>query len=700
MSVDKNPAAAPIQVQPFLVHLDAQGFITMADPGLPANLGYEKDELVGKPWNVLINPSCAESSAIEDLWSNLGAGLHQSGVYDFIGKNGEPFACDITFVPFLDASHNLSKVSALVKPVAAVQSLSAEQQAMNNALNRVQAVAEFDLRGFILSANQNFLDIFGFTAQELVGQHHRMFCDESFTRSSAYRDFWERLGQGEFEAGQYRRFGNNNKEIWIQASYNPVFDENGKAVKVIKFATDITAAKLRSFEFEAQAKALNRVQAVIELDTRGFVVTANENFLRTMDYTLEEIQGRHHRMFCDEAYSRTPAYKEFWDKLGRGEFDLGEYKRFAKGGREVWLQASYNPVLDSDGRPIKIIKFATDVTSSRLRNSDYEAKSNAMSRSQAVIEFDVEGNVLSANDNFLELLGYTAREVRGKHHKIFCTPEFVQSAEYRHFWSRLGRGEFYQGRFLRIGKLGHQVWIQATYSPVLDADGHPYKVIKFATDITAQVQREEQLTIKARAMKANLDLMMETVKEILQGVASTVQSNARSETQAQQGREAVIESLQSIGAIRKSGTDISEFVTVVAEIAGQTNLLAFNAAIEAARAGEHGLGFSVVADEVRKLAERATQATREITRLMNESAHCAQSGQEISRRAQDSFQGITDGLSAVGKALSGIGNTTDKQLATLAGMERTLQELAGTKQSELASAASGAALAEPALTEA
>ncbi len=681
----------------FLVSFDRQGCITAADVGFLPSLGYEQKELIGQPWSVLVHPSSPDES---EVWSRLKNGEHQSGVFDCMGKHGKTVPFEAYFIPFFDDSGELSSVSAVFKPSVRPRASEAEQQAIADALSRVQGMAEFDLRGFILKANQNFLDIFGFTAEELQGQHHRMFCDESFTRSAAYAEFWEKLGRGKFDAGEYHRFGKNNKQVWIQASYNPVLDEGGNVVKIIKFATDITAAKLRSFEFEAKARALDRVQALIEFDPRGFVITANENFLRTMDYTLEEVQGRHHRIFCDEAYARTQAYKDFWDKLGRGEYDAGEYKRFGKGGREVWLQASYNPVLDSEGRPIKIIKFATDVTGARLRNSDYEAKINAVSRSQAVIEFDLEGNVLSANDNFLELLGYTAREIRGKHHKIFCSPETVQSAEYRHFWSRLGRGERYQGRFLRIGKLGHQVWIQATYSPVLDGDGQPYKVVKFATDITARVQREEELVVKARTMKASLDAMTESAGEILRSVRSTAQSAIHSEAQAQQGREALAESLQSIGAIRKSGTDIGEFVTVVAEIASQTNLLAFNAAIEAARAGEHGLGFSVVADEVRKLAERATQATREITRLMNESALCVQSGQEISRRAQDALQAITDGLGAVGKAVSGIGNTTDKQLSTLAGMERTLQELAGAKGPELLSASSPTQISDLATFEA
>lgn len=230
------------------------------------------------------------------------------------------------------------------------------------ALNRVQALIEFNPDGTILEANDNFLTALGYSLDEIKGKHHRMFCEEQYTSSLAYRQFWDKLGKGEFDAGEYKRIGKGGKEIWIYASYNPVFDENGKVIKVVKFASDITATKLKNAEVDGKLTAIGKAQAIIEFDLNGVAQTANENFLKTLGYSLDEVQGKHHRMFCEEAYVNSAAYKDFWLKLGRGEFDAGRYKRIGKGGKEVWIQASYNPIFDTNGKPYKVVKFATDIS--------------------------------------------------------------------------------------------------------------------------------------------------------------------------------------------------------------------------------------------------------------------------------------------------------------------------------------------------
>lgn len=235
--------------------------------------------------------------------------------------------------------------------------------AIYEALDRVQAIIEFDLDGTILSANDNFLDIFGYASNEIVGQHHRIFCEPDYAHSSAYDELWQKLRRGEVECGQFKRLGKDGSEIWIQSSYNPVLGADGKPVKVVKFATDITAAKLQTAEYEGMASAIDRSQAVIEFGLDGNVIKANENFLDIFGYTADEVAGRHHRLFCLESFANSPAYASFWEKLGRGEFHSDEFERVGKNGRQVWIRASYNPIFDADGRPAKVIKFATDVTS-------------------------------------------------------------------------------------------------------------------------------------------------------------------------------------------------------------------------------------------------------------------------------------------------------------------------------------------------
>jgi methyl-accepting chemotaxis protein len=236
-------------------------------------------------------------------------------------------------------------------------------------------------------------------------------------------------------------------------------------------------------------QALDKVQAIIEFDLDGTVVSANENFLNIFGYELDEVLGKHHRMFCEPDYVESSAYTEFWNKLARGEYHADEFKRLAKHGREIWLQASYNPVFDADGNPIRVVKFATDVTAAKLQLAEFDGKICAINRAQAVIEFELDGTVITANDNFLDIFGYTLDEVAGKHHRIFCDPGYAESAEYREFWQRLGRGEYEADEFKRLSKDGAEIWLQASYNPIFDADGRPLKVVKFASDITQEVQR-------------------------------------------------------------------------------------------------------------------------------------------------------------------------------------------------------------------
>jgi len=239
---------------------------------------------------------------------------------------------------------------------------------------------------------------------------------------------------------------------------------------------------------DAVLAAINKSLAVIEFDPSGNILTANDNFLRAVGYEAHEIKGQHHRMFVEHAYAASSDYAAFWAKLGRGEFDAAEYKRIGKGGREVWIQATYNPVLNGRGKVVKVVKFATDITGAKMQAADNTGKLEAISRAQAVIEFTVDGEILTANPNFLATLGYDLGEIKGRHHRMFVEPSHAHSAAYVEFWRRLQAGEFIAEEFKRIGKGGREVWIQASYNPIFDPDGRVMKVVKFATDITGRVR--------------------------------------------------------------------------------------------------------------------------------------------------------------------------------------------------------------------
>jgi len=364
----------------------------------------------------------------------------------------------------------------------------ANMAAQLDAIHKVQAIIEFNLDGTIITANENFLNTVGYTLDEIKGQHHSMFVEPEYKASTEYKMFWESLNRGEFDSKEYKRIGKGGKEIWIQASYNPIFDADGKVIKVIKFATEISKQKLANANFQGQIDAINKSQAVIEFNMDGTIITANDNFLSTVGYTLAEIQGQHHSMFVEPEFKVSAEYKLFWESLNRGEFESKEYKRLGKGGKEIWIRASYNPIFDLNGKPIKVVKFASDVTEQKLRNADFSGQINAIGKSQAVIEFNMDGTIITANENFLNAVGYTLAEIQGQHHSIFVEPNEKNSLDYQQFWDKLNRGEFDSGEYKRIGKRGKEVWIQASYNPILDLNGDTYKVVKYATDITARKQ--------------------------------------------------------------------------------------------------------------------------------------------------------------------------------------------------------------------
>ena len=366
--------------------------------------------------------------------------------------------------------------------------------AMIEAINKSQAVIEFSPEGVIQYANENFLMATGYELADIKGKHHSIFVTEEDRESEQYVAFWNALRNGDYRDGQFRfkRVAKDGHFLWLQAVYSPVKNERGEIIKVLKLATDITEQKQKDFYFEAQFDAISKSQSIIEFDAKGMIISANENFLNTMGYRLNEIVGRHHSIFVSENDVRNPAYKQFWKDLTGGQFKSEQYKRIAKSGKEVWIQATYNPIFDVQGQVTGVVKFATDVTLEKMRNADFEGQIDAISKSQAVIEFDLEGHILHANENFLSVMGYTLEEIKGKHHRIFVIPGFERTSHYREFWANLKKGVYEAKKYERIAKNGDSVWIEASYNPIMDLNGKPFKIVKYATDITAQVEQQER----------------------------------------------------------------------------------------------------------------------------------------------------------------------------------------------------------------
>ncbi len=658
-----------------MIEFDLEGNILHANTNFLDCVGYRLDEIQGRHHRIFCTPDHASSLEYATFWKKLGEGAFDEGQYKRLGKGGKEIWLQATYNPVLDEQGNPFKVVKFATDVTHQRKTNAEYEGKVSAIERSQAVIEFDLNGRVLTANENFLSILGYRLDEVQGQHHRMFCDEEYLSSPAYRAFWAKLERGEYDSGEYKRVGKNGRELWISATYNPILDPDGRPYKVVKFANDVTESRARQAEQAGKVTAIERSQAVIEFDLTGKVLTANRNFLNVFGYDLEEIVGEHHRMFCSEEFITSHAYRDLWDKLGRGEYDASEYKRKRKDGKEIWIQATYNPIFDAQGKAYKIVKFALDVTAAKESSVEDKGKVTAIDRAQAVIEFDMAGNILTANPNFLKAMGYGMQELKGQHHRIFCEEEYVRSTTYREFWHGLGQGEFFSGRFMRLSKYGQRIWIQATYNPIFDHEGKPFKVVKFATDITRQVEIEQAIEAKTVAMGESVKSLMNAIAYVAQSTDTATGLARLTRDQASRGSQTLGKASEAMGMIAKSAEGIQDIVQVISEIASQTNMLAFNAAIEAARAGEHGLGFSVVADEVRKLAEKSSRATKEINKLILETVSRIESGNEISRSAGEAFEHIVEGVMQTTQAIDGINTATEKQRESAQEVEALIVEL-------------------------
>jgi methyl-accepting chemotaxis protein len=365
-------------------------------------------------------------------------------------------------------------------------------------------------------------------------------------------------------------------------------------------------AQRRIKELEAELAALSRSQAMIAFTLDGIILSANQNFLSTMGYTAEEVVGRHHSIFMPKAERQSAEYRRFWADLAAGEFFSARFQRIAKDGRPVWLRASYNPIFDRAGKPVKVVKYATDITATRLADAEKASQLEAIRRSQAVIEFTLDGTILTANENFLRATGYRLPEVVGQPHAMFVTKSDRESDAYLAFWKALGRGEFRSGEFRRVGKGGRDVWLQATYTPILDPSGKAVKIIKFATDVTGQVLARQQFNALVQEVATAARQLSHSIEEISgsmrrsQGAAHTAVGYVSSVSMATQKLE---EAARVMGRV----------VQLINTLARQIHLLSLNASLEVARAGPAGRSFAVVAHEVRKLADQTAGATAEIT---------------------------------------------------------------------------------------
>jgi len=575
------------------------------------------------------------------------------------------------------------------------------------AINRSQAVIEFALDGTILSANENFLKTVGYSLDEIEGRHHEMFCEPAYSQSIEYKRFWQALNRGEYQPGEFKRLGKGGREVWIIASYNPILGEDGKPVKVIKFATDVTASKA---ELKARTDIMNMTSIVSESDLRGDILSINEKFCEVSKYSKEELIGKPHNTTRHPDMPKE-VFKELWATIGRGSPFRGIIKNRAKDGTPYYVDAVIAPIMGDNGKPKKYLGVRYDITEMETERQNMRGVFRAIDGAYAYIEFDTEGNILTANQNFQTTMEYSLDSLKGRHHKTFCDSATANSAEYAQFWPDLKAGKSKAGEFKRITRSGKELWLQAVYSPVTDETGRVVKVVKIATDVTVAVNQRialghvlkqvsdsaQTLSSASEELSANSQQMVANAEEtaaqagVVSAAAQQVSTNVQTVAAGTEEMSASIREIaknaqeaakvaaigvvaadsasETISKLGLSSAEIGKVIKTITSIAQQTNLLALNATIEAARAGEAGKGFAVVANEVKELAKETAKATEDISQKIEKI-------QSDTNHAVAAISEINGVINKISDYQNTIASAVEEQTATTNEITRNISEAA------------------------
>ena len=475
----------------------ADGLIEYVNNGFTRMTDYTIEEVKGKKPGSFLQGKDTNPATIKRIREKLNA---KQPFYEEIlnyDKKGEEYWISLSINPVFE-NNRLTNYVSVQADITETKQKALDQQSQVEAIERNLATIEFNLEGIIQNANPIFLETMGYQIEEIIGKHHRIFMQDKDLNAD-YDEMWKKLAEGKTHEGEFERVSKSGNIIWLKSSYTPILDIVGRPYKIIKYAQDITESKKIALDFDSQIEAISKSNAIIEFDLKGNILDANDNFISSMGYKLEEIKGKHHSMFVFED-DLGPQYEKMWHDLREGKAQSHDFKRRSKNGDVVWLKSTYSPILDLSGQPYKIVKYAIDITDSKEEAMNYQSQLEAIRRNYAVIEFDLSGEVLSANENFLETMEYALEEIKGKHHKMFVYEE-DQNAEYILMWEELNKGVPQSRDFKRKTRSGKTVWLKSIYAPILDLKGQPFKVVKYAQEITSQ--KELALDFKSQMEAIN-----------------------------------------------------------------------------------------------------------------------------------------------------------------------------------------------------
>ncbi|HOY69866.1 MAG TPA: methyl-accepting chemotaxis protein [Methylotenera sp.] len=386
----------------------------------------------------------------------------------------------------------INKLAGSTKATKKIIDEVTEFRALKAEINKARSVLEFDAKGKIIAINQNALKALGYSQSDIISEHHRVLVGSTESNRPEYEAFWENLQGGTTQTGKFKFKSKSGADVWFQGYYAPVINSKHQLIKVVSYLTDITAELTRAMILQGEDEALNQTFGVMECDMTGNITECNSIFMEPLGYKRDELVGHHVGILLPPEVGQSTEYKKMWEELNAGKSVTRQIRRISKDRKEYWFQSTYVPISDESGRPYKVVVYSYCITAEKMKIADYEGQLKAINKLQGVIQFDLTGKILDVNDNFAAVTGYSKQEIVGSHHSMFVDATYKSSSEYKAFWDKLGKGEPDGGVYKRIGKGGKEVWLQATYNPIFDANGKPYKVVKYATDITKSVIAEKE----------------------------------------------------------------------------------------------------------------------------------------------------------------------------------------------------------------